>query len=135
MNDKSAGQTTTLSTDELSVKKALGQHLDAQVEQLDFTITSKLAAARHRALDQHKTQPAWYRIFGWQPLARATAALAVALIIGSQLTDTTTRMQPLPQTADAVTGTLMEDLTMLAEGDDIEFYQNIEFLEWLESNS
>lgn len=135
MKDQPTEQTTVLSTDELIVGKALGQHLDSQIGQLDFTITSKLAAARHRALDQRRKQPAWYRVSGWQPLTRATAALAVAFIIGSQLTDTTSLMQPFPQTAEKTTGTLMEDLTMLAEGDDIEFYQNIEFLEWLESNS
>ena len=135
MNDKLTRQTTTLSNDDLLVKKAIGHHLDSQVAQLDFTVTSKLAAARHRALDRQKKQPAWYSVSGWQPLARATGALAVALIIGSQLTDTTTRIQPSPQTAETVTSTLMEDITILAEGDDIEFYQNIEFLEWLESNS
>ncbi len=137
MSNRQTAVDDALSGDERAVKQALGQHLDTEVQALDFTVTSKLAAARHRAMDQYRTKPAWHSLFGWQSVAAGTATLAVAYVIGGQMLNTTT-LQSVPDAAvtlEAGTGVLMEDLTILAEGDDIEFYQNIEFLEWLENNS
>ena len=133
MNDRQAGNDNTLSREELALKQTLSQHLDAEVQGLDFNVTSRLAAARHRALDQQSSTTLWQSVFRWQSLAGGTAALAVAYLIGGQLL-TPEALQP-QTTAEVSESDLMEDLPILAEGDDFEFYQNIEFLEWLESNS
>ena len=134
MSNRQTTNDTTLTGDDRAVQKALNQHLDARVESLDFNVTSKLAAARHRALDQQAAPSLWQSFFRWQSLAGGTAALAVAYLIGAQLLITPEALQPTVAT-DPAAGDLMADLPILAEGDDIEFYQNIEFLEWLESNS
>lgn len=134
MSKSNAAHNQGLSSDEQAVKQALDAHLDTRVQNLDFTVTSKLAAARHRAMDQALVQPGWQRLFGWQSVAGSAAALTVAYVIGGHLLTSPAMVPDLPGN-ELTTSDLMEDLTILAEGDDIEFYQNIEFLEWLESNS
>jgi anti-sigma-K factor RskA len=122
------------SPEEESVRRVLTQHLDNEVQDLDFNVTSKLAAARHRALSQETSRSIWSRLFGWQSVAGGSAALVVALMVGNQMLKTDA-ITASPQPADLAASGMIEDLAMLAEGDDIEFYQDIEFLEWLESNS
>ncbi|MEM7257466.1 MAG: hypothetical protein AAF404_08765 [Pseudomonadota bacterium] len=134
MSNSNSADNQALTSDELSVKQALDKHLEAQVQNLDFTVTSKLAAARHRAMDQPAGRSRWQQLFGWQSVAGSAAVLTVAYVIGGNLLTTPALVPDVPANGLA-TGDLMEDLTILAEGDDIEFYQNIEFLEWLESNS
>ena len=121
-----------LSIDEQSVKKPLDQYLKTEVDNLDFNVTSKLAGARHRALDQ---SPIRNRHWGaWQKMAGGGAALAVALVVGQQMYNPTSEITA-PDTTSVAQSGLMEDLPLLASGDDLEFYQSIEFLEWLENNS
>lgn len=134
MSDRNHNPQSKLIEDERVVQCAVKAHLDAQVETLDFTVTSKLAAARHTALSALDEKPAWYKLPGWRTVAISTAALAMVYVISSQLLLTSAVQQRNPQIANLNTGELMEELTILAEGDDIEFYQNIEFLEWLEHN-
>jgi len=134
MNNRQNNDQALINKDEFAIKEALNKHLDAEVNSLDFNVTSRLAAARHTALSNHQAKPLWQQMIGWRSVAGLAATIAVAYVIGSQLLVTST-MQPTPQTTEIATGELMEDLTILAEGDDIEFYQSIEFLEWLETNS
>lgn len=144
MSKRNTQNNSALTDDERAIKQALKQHLDTEVENLDFNITSKLAAARNRALAQEISKPAWQNLFGWpslfswQTMAGGLAAVTMAYVISGQLQNTTRDFDPTNQTpviAETPGSVLMEDMTILAEGDDIEFYQNIEFLEWLESNS
>jgi len=48
--DTSAKQLSDLSEKERQLQSVLSKHLDAEADHLDFTITSKLSAARHKAL-------------------------------------------------------------------------------------
>lgn len=138
MSNNHKDDSTVLSHDETVVKQALKQQLDAEVDSLDFNVTSKLAAARSRALAQETTRPAWHNLFGlqnlfnWQIMAGGLAAVVVAFVVSGQffMPDLET-----PTVAEQTSNVLMEDMTILANSDDLEFYQNIEFLEWLESNS
>jgi hypothetical protein len=124
-----------LTTGELAVKNALEQYLNAEVDQLDFNVTSKLAAARCRALDQSATRSHKNsRWANWQTIAGGGAAMAVAITVGGQLYNPTTDVTA-PEISAAASSGIIEDLQLLAAGDDLEFYQSIEFLEWLENNS
>jgi len=71
---------------------------------------------------------------GWTTAAGSTAVLAIAVVLGLQFYSSTT-----PQSTDAVgqlsQQALIEDLNLLSSSDDIEFYQSVEFLEWMASNS
>ena len=117
------------------------QHLDRQIDDIDFNVSSKLAAARHRAMDQHKAGNAgsvtdW---LNWPALAGGCAVLALALLVGNQFytptADTISGNTIIAQNIPVSPGDLIEDLPLLSATDDIEFYQSIEFLEWMESNS
>jgi len=135
------------SDDELWLKGKIQQHLDTEVENLDFNVTSKLSAARHRALDQSTSDTtrsgsdstAWKPWFNTRNLAGGTAVLTLAVLIGNQLYPPaaiqTPTMQIPTENSTLASSDLMEDLTLLSSSDDLEFYQSIEFLEWIESNS
>lgn len=134
MSNVTPSKDNMLTDDEIAVKQTLSQHLDNEVEQIDFTVASKLSAARQRALAQQSTSTSWYGRLGWQHLATAVASLALVYVLASQIPGTNAPPPTEPGT-EFVAVNLMEELSLLAEGDDIEFYQNLEFLEWLENNS
>lgn len=128
------------STDQAWLSDVLSKHLDNEADNLDFVVSSKLKAARHRALAQDdsavsdKKKP-----FSWLPAPTMIVPVAVvtlALFLGQQLIldkpETTTQTQQ--QTALSPTG-VIEDLHMLSGSDEIEFFQSMEMLEWMDSNS
>ena len=129
------------SKDEQWIKGAVQHHLDQETDQLDFNVSSKLAAARHRAMDQNNaaTTSSITDWLNWPALAGGTAMLLVALVVGNQFYSPTTDTIPdaitIAENTSAPTSALIEDLPLLSATDDIEFYQSIEFLEWMESNS
>ena len=125
------------------ITESLQAHLDAQVDDLDFNISSKLSAARHRALAQehggqvHTASPASW--LNWSTAMGTTAVLAITFFIalpffpaGQPQTSTTDEVAIADQLSGQV---LMEDLNLLSASEDIEFYQAVEFLEWMESQS
>ncbi len=126
-----SGSDHSLSSNEQSVKESLDQYMNSEVNNLDFNVSSKLAAARHRALDQSPANP---HRGTWQIATGGGVALAAALVVGSQFYQPATDVTAIDVPAVAQ-NELMEDLPLLASSDDIEFYQSIEFLEWLENNS
>ena len=121
-----------LPEDDQWLKDSLNQHLNAKVDQLDFTVTSKLAAARHRALEQNIRQSSnWLGV----PAASAgVAVLALAVFISGKFYSPAPPITA-PTSARVAQSDFMEDLPLLAAADDIEFYQSIEFLEWMEKYS
>ena len=144
MNDNSAPSPEkgeSRSKDELWIKGAVQQHLDREVDAIDFNVSSKLAAARHRAMEQHKSGNTglatdWLH---WPALAGGSAMLVLALVVGNQFYPPTSDTLPAntvtAENTPVAPGDLIEDLPLLSATDDIEFYQSIEFLEWMESNS
>ena len=134
MSNVTPGKDDMLTDDQIAVKQTLSQHLDNEVEQIDFTVASKLSAARQRALAEQTTSTTWYGRLGWQHMATALASLALVYVLASQIPGSNAP-PPTAQDTEFATVNLMEELSLLAEGEDIEFYQNLEFLEWLENNS
>ncbi len=127
------------SDDEQWLEALVTQHLDANVENLDFNVSSKLSAARHRALAsaEEANRFSGSRItqwWSWPSLFASSAVLALAIFTGIQLfpsaDESTSNL-----TAQSTQSKLMEDLTLLSASDEIEFYQSMEFLEWMEHNS
>lgn len=137
MNNNQSQKPDKLENDQQKINAAIDLHLNAEVDNLDFNVTSKLMAARQRALSQEA--PASAKVAGrpwlnWQPIAGATAALGVALVVGNQLySPGDVTLTPAP--SQVASSELIEDLPILSASDDFEFYQSIEFLEWMESNS
>ncbi len=130
--------------DDQWITESLQSHLDAQVNDLDFNISTKLSAARHRALAQeqhneHAQTKSLDSRFNWSTAMGTTAVLAITFFIA--LPFFPTDELPINNTEEvAISGplsgqVLMEDLNLLSASEDIEFYQSVEFLEWMESNS
>lgn len=127
----------SLSDDELAVQNALNKHLDAQVENLDFNISSKLSAARHQALAGQAR--AGSRFFGfaglqWPGLVVASCAVVFVAFLALQL-NTVAPEADSSQVAIYEPTHFIEDLNILSATDDIDFYQSVEFLEWMENNA
>jgi len=114
----------------------LQQHLDSKVESVDFNVSSKLSAARHRALSSDNRSAAGSGLFGKLPgspaLYGGVAVAALTVFIG------TTMLQPVPpveQSTQMTQSQLIEDMNLLSATEDLEFFESMEFLEWMESNS
>ena len=143
-NGHSQGAQDTLTRDEQTLKAHLSSHLDAQADALDYNVTSKLSAARHRALAGEQAGDSnWLAGISWNIVARGTVAVAfLAFMINQMIVDDTTPSAPQvaeveTQTQPVITTTanIIEDLHLLSATDDIDFYQSVEFLEWMEMNS
>jgi hypothetical protein len=126
-----------LTTDERAVQKVLNKHLDAQVENLDFNISSKLSAARHQALaGQSRVGKKSFGIVGleWPGLVAASCAVVLIAFLTVQLNTEEPEADSF-QLATYEPTHFIEDLNILSATDDIDFYQSVEFLEWMENNA
>jgi|GEM_PF-1604396 len=90
------------------------------------TIAAQLRAVRRSALDQPKRKPRLPLFFLW---GMPTLAGLVAIVVTFSLWQEPDNEIPLLQTAG---NTALEDLSIIKASDDLEFYQNIEFLLWME---
>jgi len=97
-------------------------------EQLDFVTTSRLSAARARALDaaRRPQSPLW-GAFGGGRLALA-GAVAVAAVTGALLLHPQAARQPDPAPV-AMRG---DALDLLLDEQDPQFYEDLEMLVWLD---
>jgi hypothetical protein len=96
---------------------------DASVERLDGHTRSKLTRARQAALEElrhHRARPRWLT----HPLGGLTAAalVAVAVMMWPGAVRTPTSQGAVP----------VEDLEIVANGDEIEMLQDVEFYAWLD---
>ena len=131
-------ETQNTADDEQWVAQNLQEHLDSKVETLDFNVTSKLSAARRRALASEQTSSTSdgfsNKLFKSQALVGGVAVMVLTVFLGSQLMPQ--QVAPTIEQASELTHTsLIEDMTMLSSSEDIEFFEAIEFLEWMESNA
>ncbi|MDB4223256.1 DUF3619 family protein [Granulosicoccus sp.] len=126
-----------LTEDEITVQNVLNKHLDAQVENLDFNISSKLSAARHQALaGQSRLGGKSFGIGGlqWPGLVAASCAVVLVAFLAVQLNSEAPEADS-SQLANYEPALFIEDLNILSAADDIDFYQSVEFLEWMENNA
>lgn len=114
------------------VSDVLGQHMDQRVENLDFTVTSKLSAARRRALSANDNR---FRLPVWQRLGAVTAVASILTLVGLYVyqSGSPQLQQPAIVQQDS-SGSLIEDLPLLSSSDDLQFFQTLELLEWMENN-
>lgn len=106
-----------MNDDEL-IKRITGE-LEAGSEQLDGATRSRLTQARHRALAA-RHRPVWI----WPAAGGAVLASVVAVTVwmGGQA----------PERVDL---NAANDFEMLTQGDSLELYQDVEFLQWLEEEN
>lgn len=96
--------------------------LDDRAANLDADTLGRLAGARHRALAARRSafgrSPRWWQAVGG-------LALAASIVFGVSLWLHGPMQGPLPPSP--------ADLEMLAEDDDLELLQKLEFFRWLET--
>jgi hypothetical protein len=94
--------------------------LDKAVDALDGATQSRLRAARREALAVRQQRPGW-----WLPLAgMATAATVAVLTLSLWL------LQPQQPTAVMPT---VEDMALLSDEAELDFYEDLDFYLWLDS--
>jgi hypothetical protein len=99
---------------------------DESVGNLDGRTRSALTQARHAALAELKgsRRTAW-RV--WGPLSGVAAAAFVLIVMFAPLR--------LTRESAEVAMTPFEDFDMVAEGDNIELMENLDFYAWLDSDN
>lgn len=110
-----------MSRDDEKFVNNIKQQLDRQAEELDGQTLSRLRQARAGALAEDGGRQ-WH----WQPLAAfaSVAVLAVAVWLALPLNN-----------GDERNMAALDDMELLAARDDPEFYEEIEFYAWLESQN
>ena len=102
------------------IKQNIKASLDAVANAIDVKTQVRLNEIRHQAVIQKPVRR------NWIPMTGLAATLALAVVLVWQFN------QPL---GDAVgQDDWLSDIDMLAAEDDTEFYEDLEFLTWLEEN-
>nr|CAA6802660.1 MAG: Unknown protein [uncultured Thiotrichaceae bacterium] len=100
-------------------------------------VAGQLRAARRTALEQSKQKPdsGWNAFIGWQTVVTA----GIGVVVVGFLVMFADQLQPEQDDATIVakeqSGTrqmILEDLPIIAGQDDLQFYQDLEFIQWLE---
>ena len=102
------------------IKQNIKASLDAVTDAIDVKTQVRLNEIRHQAV-MHKPAKR-----SWLPMAGLAASLALAAVLVWQFN------QPLSDTVGQ--DDWLSDIDMLAAEDDTEFYEDLEFLTWLEEN-
>ncbi len=105
--------------------------LDAAADAIDGSTASRLAGARREALAQVRGKRS-ISFFG-TPWATAIAGLAASLVV------VLLWFEPVENSADLIetdsSPITLESLPILSSSEDLEFFQSIDFLVWMEKNS
>jgi hypothetical protein len=102
------------------IESAARKVFEQSVGELDGATRSKLTQARHRALAELEQPPA---AFGWLPQAAlatlAAAAVGIWVFRGSD--------------SELTESAAVADIEILLSDDELEFYEELDFYAWLES--
>jgi len=113
--------------DQLNVDEPWISAAVAQLRQpLDPKTSAQLRAIRRSALDQPVSKSRLPMFFLW---GVPTLASVFAIVVSFGLWQESDNDIPLLQTAENV---VLEDLSIIKASDDLEFYQSLEFLLWME---
>jgi len=110
---------THSSDHEQSFLNAIKAELDTSTAEMDSATVARLAQIRQAALSSSSSRPIW-----WIP-AGAFATLAVAITVFLLWTAT-----PVPEP-----NRVLEELDLLSSVDNIEFYDELDFYQWLSEDA
>ena len=111
--------------------EAVRDQLDTDAAGYDAATLSRLNRARQAALDaglRRQRRPWWH----WSLVAVATSA---AVVLAMALTLRTPDTGAPPVAPVALEQSEVDDLELLAAGEDLELIENLEFYAWLEQQS
>ena len=103
------------------------EELDRSCDRLDGHTLSRLNSIRHAAIEhgQNRSGPALLSPFG----GLVTACVLVMVVAVFYQTQPEAPVQVSPGTANPI-----EDLDILTSAEELEFFENLEFYQWLEEN-
>ena len=116
------------SIDEQLLLSAAKSTLENSVDDLDASTLGRLATIRRQAVESVTTQQASsIRLPSWLLPVGSLATVAAAVLVAMTLWT----IQPDQQSAPVA---VLEDINLLTAPEEIEFYQDLEFYEWLAAN-
>jgi hypothetical protein len=121
----------TMDPKERQLSAELNRVLEQEVRELDQVTLSKLSAARHRATAE--TKDSWIPLKPWVfGTGLASMALLAMIVLPRFSSPVVDQPEVVQLTSSAA---VLEDLSILAAGEGVDFYQSVDFLLWLESNT
>ncbi len=116
-----------MSKDQDKLVNQIRQRLDQQSEELDGETLSRLRQARARAVDAGGRKGFNLPGFGGGVVAFASVSVLAVAVWLAVPTDT---IQEMPALAEAP---VFDDMELLAATEELEFYEDIEFYYWLDT--
>jgi hypothetical protein len=96
--------------------------LNTREQQIDYVTRSRLSAARARAVET-ESRFRWFNL----RLAVPLATMAVCALVVLNLPEQPSAPAPAPLMAS-------QDLPILSSGEELDFYQSLELLEWMDDS-
>ena len=106
------------------VEKRAKELLDESIEHLDGRTLSRLTRARHAALDEVERSRRAPLGRWWMPATGVAMAAVLAIMVGHGLRDTTAP-------ALASESNLLDDFEIVADADNLDMLEDVEFYSWL----
>ena len=102
--------------------------LDSSCDRLDGYTQSRLNSIRHAALESSGSKPGRALL---APFGGFATACVLVLLVSVFYQDTTAPASPGIQEGQ---GSPLEDIDILTSTETLDFYENLEFYQWLEEN-
>ena len=114
--------------DDKSFTHNIQQALDNSTEELDADISRRLRLARYHALEAYKVKHSY-----WKPAG--SFAMAAMLLVAIGVWQFGGKQQGVEELNDngTVIAQNIEDLELVATSDSMQFYQDLEFYQWLDA--
>ena len=113
--------------DDRSFTQNIQQSLDNSVEKLDVEISRRLRLARYQALEAYQEKHT-----NWKPVGGFALATMLLVAIGVWQFAGNQSIEQLNE-RDTVIAQNIDDLELIAATDSLQFYQDLDFYQWLDA--
>lgn len=113
--------------DDKSFTQNIQHALDNGIEELDADVSRRLRLARYQALEAYQEKHNY-----WKPASGFALATMLLVAIGVWQFGGNQRSIEQFNERDTVIAQSIEDLELIASSDSMQFYQDLEFYQWLD---
>ena len=113
--------------DDRSFTSSIREVLDDSIGGLDNDVSRQLRLARYRALESYKEKHSY-----WKPAGGFALATMLLAAIGVWQFGGNERSIERANESSTVIAKTMEDLELIASSDSLQFYEDLEFYQWLD---
>ena len=110
---------------------AIRQRLDSYVDEMDAADLSRLRQAREQALDSASQKAGFGGRFAWPAGLAVAASLVLVILLGRGINSNGDGLQPDLNGQQNNVITALADVDLLTAQEQTEFYENLDFYEWL----